>query len=164
MKGKGKNRKLKYHHYSNSLGKPVKCPKLKKQGRKGQQTEFQKVPHPYQRQREKVKNIKADDGDDLCACPRSLRRGRMTRERAVIRGLLLPEGPGGPGPVQDSRLPGVILHRGMIPTLIPGSSAGVQGRCLPVVACSRKTKLLPDSRLHQQMPCDPPLPQPQYHP
>lgn len=82
----------------------------------------------------------------------------MTRVRAVIRGLLLPEGPGGPGPVRDSRLPGVILHRGMIPTLIPGSSAGVQGRCLPVVACSRKTKLLPDSRLHQQMPCDPPTP------
>lgn len=85
-----------------------------------------------------------------------LYRGRMTRKRAVIRGLLLPEGPR--GPVQDSRLPGVILHRGMIPGLIPGSSAGVQGRCLPVVVRSRKTKLLPDSRLHQQMPCDPPTP------
>lgn len=113
---------------------------------------------------EKVKNIKADNGDDLCAGLVGLRRSRMTRKRAVIRGLLLPEESGGSGPVQDSRLPGVILHRGTIPTLIPGSSAGVQGRCLPVVARSRKTKLLPDSRLHQHMPCDPLLPQPQYHP
>lgn len=80
------------------------------------------------------------------------------RKRAVIRGLPLPEGPGGPGPVQDSRLSAVNLHRGMIPTLIPGSSAGVQGRCLPVVLRSRKTKLLPDSHLHQRMACDPPTP------
>lgn len=121
-------------------------------------------PHPYQRQREKMKNINVDNGDDLCAGLTSLRRGRMMRKRAMIRGLLLPEGPGGPGPVQDSRLPGVILNRGTIPTVNPGSSAGVQGRCLPIVVRSRKTRLLPDSHVHQQMPCDPTLPQPQYNP
>lgn len=69
-----------------------------------------------------MKNFKADNGDDLWAGLTRLRRSRMTRERDVIRGLLLPEGPGGPGPVQDSRLPGVILHRGTIPEEFSWSS------------------------------------------
>lgn len=144
-----------------SLNITITPPPHPKVGKKRSENRIPKGTTPLS---EKVKNIKADNGDDLCAGLRSLRRSRVTRKRAVIRLLLLPEGPGGPGPVQDSRLPGVILHRGTIPTLIPGSSARVQGRCLPVVARSGKTKLLPDSRLHQHMPCDPPLPQPQYHP